>query len=69
MKLLRRIAVLLLAAFAASYFFDAVVYYARGKPGSTVQVVRLIAVPLKGGKTEYDPAGSSTAACSSTLFP
>ncbi len=69
MKLLRQSIFYLLLALAATYVLDTATYYLRGKPGSTVQVSRLLAIPLKGGKTEYDPAGSSAVACTSSLFP
>lgn len=59
MRFLRKILLYLLVVFAAAYLLDSAVYLLRGKPTGTVQVTRLLAIPLKGGKTEYDPAGTS----------
>lgn len=69
MKLLRQSIFYLLLALASAYLLDIAVYFLRGKPSATVQVSRLLAIPLKGGKTEYDPFGSSAIACTRSLFP
>ncbi len=35
----------------------------------SVRADRLLAVPLKNGKNEYDPIGSEEATCTQSLFP
>jgi hypothetical protein len=69
MKYLRKILLYLLVVVAAAYLFDTVIYFLRGKPASSVQVTRLLAIPLKGGKTEYAPAGTSAVSCTLSIFP
>ena len=62
-------AVLALAACAAAaYLGDYALYKLRGSPQSSVRVQRLLAVPLKGDKVEYDYQGSDDAPCARALF-
>jgi hypothetical protein len=56
-------------AFAALYAGDWLVFKARGSPSSTVTVNRMMVVPLKGNKNEYDYMGSGDEACSVSIFP
>lgn len=55
--------------FVVIYAGDWAVYRLRGSPTSTVTVNRMLAVPLKGNKTEYDDLGSGDEPCSVSLFP
>jgi hypothetical protein len=66
---LKRVAVVLLAAFVGIYVGDWIVYKLRGSPSSTVTVNRYQTVPLKGNKIEYDYLGTGEVACSISLFP
>jgi hypothetical protein len=63
----------ILVAFAAitlvAYAVDWTVYHVRGSPQSTVAVSRLLAIPLKGEKTEYDYLGTNNVPCAVALFP
>ncbi|MDR3773599.1 MAG: hypothetical protein P4L26_09650 [Terracidiphilus sp.] len=66
---LRRVGVVLVAAFVALYGGDWAVYKLRGSPSSTVTVNRFLSVPLKGNKIEYDYLGTGDVPCSVSLFP
>jgi hypothetical protein len=55
-------------AFAAFYAGDWLVFKARGSPSSTVMVNRMMVVPLKGNKNEYDDLGSGDEPCSISIF-
>jgi hypothetical protein len=65
---LRRIVLALVAAFVVLYCGDWAVYRLRGSPQDKVTVDRMLAVPLKGNKTEFDYLGSSDVPCSVSLF-
>jgi hypothetical protein len=67
-KRVRRIVVVLIAAFAVLYLGDWAVYTLRGSPQGSVTVNRTLSVPLKGNKTEFDYLGSSQVPCSMSLF-
>ena len=69
MKYLPKLLLNLLVAVAAIYLIDTAIYFLRGKPTGSVMVTRLLAIPLKGGKTEYDPAGTSSVNCTLSIFP
>lgn len=69
MRFLRKILLYILIAVAATYLLDSGIYLLRGKPTGSVQVTRLLAIPLKGGKTEYDPAGTTNTSCTVSIFP
>jgi hypothetical protein len=66
---LRRILVGAAMLFIALYGGDWAIYLLRGSPTSKVTVNRLMVVPLKGNKNEYDYLGSSDEPCSESLFP
>ena len=65
---LQRIAVVLAMSFVAVYGGDWAVFKLRGSPQSKVTVNRYLAVPLKGGKQEFDYQGTSDVPCSVSLF-
>jgi hypothetical protein len=69
MKFLRPILLTLLIASIALYLGDAIVFHLRGNPTAPVTVNQLIAIPLKGGKTEYDLTGPAAVTCARALFP
>ena len=58
-----------IAMAALTYGTDYGVYIARGQPQDAVTVDRMLAVPLKGNKTEFDFQGSAPLACARALFP
>ena len=53
----------------ATYLGDVGAFYMRGQPTEVVSVVRMLVVPLKGKKQEYDPLGTIQIQCSVSLFP
>jgi hypothetical protein len=59
----------LLAAFVLLYFGDWFLFRMRGTPTSAVTVHRLLTVPLKGGRQEFDDQGTLVVPCSRSLFP
>jgi len=59
----------LIALGALTYGGDYGVYVARGKPQDSVNVDQMLAVPLKGNKTEFDYQGSAPQGCARALFP
>lgn len=73
MRWLGRWLLRMLVAFAAislaAYAVDSTVYQLRGSPHSTVAVSRIMAIPLKGQKTEYDYLGTADVPCAVALFP
>jgi hypothetical protein len=66
---LKRVVVVLVAGFVATYGGDWAIYKLRGSPTSTVSVNRFMSVPLKGNKIEYDYVGTADVPCSVSLFP
>jgi hypothetical protein len=66
---LERVVVVLLAGFVCVYAGDWAVFKLRGSPHATVTVNRMLTVPLKGNKIEFDYQGSSDVPCSVSLFP
>lgn len=66
---LGRAFVVLAAGVVIAYATDWSVYHLSGSPTSTVMVSRYLTVPLKGHKEEFDFLGSSSVACSLSLFP
>jgi hypothetical protein len=66
---LRRVAVVLVAVFVATYGGDWALFKLRGSPRSKVTVNRYMAIPLKGNKQEFDYLGSADVPCSVSLFP
>jgi hypothetical protein len=64
----RRIGLVLVAAFVALYGGDWAVYRLRGSPQGTVAVRRTLVVPLKGNKSEFDYLGTSDVPCSVSIF-
>ena len=57
------------ALFVLVYFGDWAVFRLRGSPRSTVVVTRLLVIPLKSQKQEFDSLGSAETPCSISLFP
>lgn len=57
------------ALFVVAYLGDWAVYRFRGQPMDSVTVSRMLAVPLKGGKQEFDDQGSLNVPCARALFP
>jgi hypothetical protein len=51
------------------YAGDWACYELRGTPQSSVQVNRMLVVPLNNGKHEYDFEGTFNESCSVSLFP
>jgi hypothetical protein len=69
-RLLRRIAVSLVAAVALTYAADYLVARSRGAGAlHTVQVQPYYAVPLKDGKTEFMMLDPEDRTCVVALFP
>ena len=66
---MRRVMVVLAAAFVLAYGSDWAVFKLRGSPLSKVAVNRYVTIPLKGGKSEFDYLGSIDLPCSRSLFP
>jgi hypothetical protein len=58
-----------LALAAALYLGDLATFQLRGRPNAQVVVHHYLAVPLKGGKTEYDSQGSGSQSCAEAVFP
>ena len=59
----------LVAAFVLIYGGDWAIYRLRGSPTSTAAVNKMLSVPLKGNKIEYDYVGTTDVPCSVSLFP
>jgi len=68
MRWLRRVLVVLAAAFVVLYMGDWAVYKLRGSLRSKVTIKRYVTVPLKGNKQEFYYLGSIDAPCSVSLF-
>ncbi|WP_089841445.1 hypothetical protein [Granulicella pectinivorans] len=71
-RFLRWTAVGLLALAALVYLGDWAVWkvkVARGVGMGSITVGRVVVAPLKGGKEEYYPDGSTDVPCSRSLFP
>ncbi len=64
-----RVLVAFAAISLAAYAVDWTVYKLRGSPHSTVTVSRIMVIPLKGQKTEYDYLGTADVPCAVALFP
>ncbi len=69
MKILRSILLAFFISAIVLYRGDALVFKLRGNPTSSITVNQLIAVPLKGNKTEYDSNGIIAVTCARSLFP
>ena len=69
LRWLRRIVLVLAAAFVAVYAGDWIIYKLRGSPQSKITVNRYLTIPLKGSRQEFDYLGSSDVPCSISLFP
>jgi len=65
---LRRVLVVLAAAFVLLYAGDWALYKLRGSPRSVVTVNRYVTIPLKGNKQEFDYQGTIDVPCSVSLF-
>lgn len=66
---LLRIALALVALGVLTYIADWIAYRLEGSPQSTVTVNRMLEVPLKNNKEEYDYVGTFDEPCSVSLFP
>jgi hypothetical protein len=66
---IQRALLFLVAAFVLIYGGDWAIYKLRGSPTSTVAVNKMLSVPLKGNKIEYDYVGTTDVPCSVSLFP
>ncbi len=64
-----RVVAVAAALFVLAYFGDWAVFRLHGEPRSTVVVNRLIVIPLKSQKQEFDSLGSAETPCSISLFP
>jgi hypothetical protein len=64
-----RIAVFLVGAGAATFAIDWAAFRLQGSPQSVVTVNRMMVVPLKNNKQEYDYMGTFDEPCSISLFP
>ncbi|HZB89085.1 MAG TPA: hypothetical protein VE291_10535 [Terracidiphilus sp.] len=51
------------------YAGDWAAFELRGSPQASVQVSRMLVVPLNNGKSEYDYQGTFDEPCSVSLFP
>jgi len=69
LRRLRRVAIILAAAFVAVYGGDWAIFKLRGSPQSSVTVSRYVTIPLKGNRQEFDYLGTGDQACSVSLFP
>ncbi len=69
MRWVRRVLVVLVAAFVAVYGGDWALFRLRGSPLAKVTVNRYLTVPLKGNKQEFDYLGTLDVPCSVSLFP
>ncbi len=68
MRLAKRIALWLLLAAALAWPADYAIWSLRGSPTQQLTVTRFVVAPLKGGKEEYYPDGTTQALCSQSLF-
>ena len=57
------------ALFVIAYFGDWAVFRLHNSPRSTVVVTRMLVIPLKSQKQEFDSLGSAETPCSVSLFP
>jgi hypothetical protein len=64
-----RLVIAAAALFVITYLGDWAVFGLRGSPCSTVVVTRLLVIPLKSQKQEFDSLGSAEMRCSISLFP
>ncbi len=64
-----KIALIAIASLCALYLADSLLVRLARQPYGEVQVRRYYAMPLKGGKTEYGPAGVEKETCVRALFP
>jgi hypothetical protein len=68
MHWLRRIVVVLVAAFLAIYGGDWTIFKLRGSPSAKVTVNNYVTIPLKGNRKEFDYLGTADVPCSVSLF-
>ena len=66
---LKKIAIVLVAVFVATYGGDWALFKLRGSPCSKVTVNRYVTIPQKGNKQEFDYLGSLDVSCAVSLFP
>lgn len=69
-RLAKRAAIAVLLAAAVVYLGDSVAIRFPGRERfDVVQINKYLAIPLKGGKTEYDFDGTEDVTCVRALFP
>lgn len=66
---LLRVAMALVALFVVTYVGDLLVFKMRGSPQAKVSVTRMLMLPLKGNRTEYDYEGVFDVPCAVSIFP
>ena len=59
----------LVFSFLALYLADSLLYWVRKRPTEQVVVNRVVQVPLKGDRSEFDNQGSIVVPCAQSLFP
>ncbi len=64
-----RVAATIAVAAVLVYLCDWATFTLRGAPASSVQVNRMLVVPLNNGKREYDDEGIFDEPCSVSLLP
>ena len=69
LRWLFRVVVAAAAVFALVYFGDWAVFRLHGSPHSSVVVTRLLVIPLKSQKQEFDSLGTAETPCSISIFP
>ena len=68
-RLLKRIAIAVVALLVIWYVGDYVSLKLRREPLSSIQVLKFYAVPQKDGKTSYEPGDRETQTCVNSMFP
>ena len=68
MRLAKQLALWLAVAALLAWPADWAIWSLRGSPTAQVEVTRFVVAPLKGGKEEYYPDGTTQATCSQSLF-
>ena len=69
MRLARNLLLGLLVVAVLLWPADWLVWRLRGSPVDQVEVTRYVVAPLKGGKEEYYPDGTTTLTCSRSALP
>ena len=69
MRIFKLTALWIFVACVLAWPADWAIWRLRSAPMAQVDVTRLVVAPLKGGKEEYYPDGTTTVDCSQSLFP